>query len=139
MCGPLVLILLLAQSYHLCSHVQGESLQKLPSLIKIIKSHLQESCHFEFWGPSVKAPLFGAGLLIFNYLCNGPLDHGTTSHTGSIHFLEVVVRIAEVPDLHLLPNFITALQKGNTNKTVTCANNTMSVVLNLASAHHHFI
>lgn len=139
MCGPLVHIPLLSRRYHLCSLVQGDSLQKLPSLIKIIMSHLQESRHFEFWDPSLRAPTFGAGLLIFNYLCNGPLDHGTTSHTGSIHFLKVVVRIAEVPELHLLPNFITALQRDNTNNTVTCPNNTMSAVLNLASARHHFV
>lgn len=85
----------------------------------------RENCNFLFWRQSVRVPIFGAGMLIFNYLCNGPLDHGTTSHTGSIHFLEVVVRITEVAQLHLLPHLITALHKENIHDIATPAGKTM--------------
>ena len=45
------------------------------------------------------------------YLCNGPFHKRTTSQTGSVHFLKVVVRVAEVLADHYLANVISKIEK----------------------------
>ena len=45
------------------------------------------------------------------YLCNGPLYKRTTSQAGSVHFLKVVVRVAEVLADHYLANVISKIEE----------------------------
>jgi len=45
------------------------------------------------------------------YLCNGPFHKRTTSQTGSVHFLKVVVRVAEVLADHYFPDVISKMER----------------------------
>ena len=45
------------------------------------------------------------------YLCNGPFHKRTTSQTGTVHFLKVVVRVAEVLADHYLADVISKMDR----------------------------
>ena len=47
------------------------------------------------------------------YLCNGPFHERTTSQTGTVHFLKVVVRVAEVLADHYLADVISKMEREN--------------------------
>ena len=47
------------------------------------------------------------------YLCNGPFHKRTTSQTGTVHFLKVVVRVAEVLAHHYLADVISKMEREN--------------------------
>ena len=45
------------------------------------------------------------------YLCYGPLNERSTSHTGTIHFLKVVIRIAHILAQHDLTDVLPTLDR----------------------------
>ena len=45
------------------------------------------------------------------YLCNGPFHKRTTSQTGTVNFLKVVVRVAEVLADHYLADVISKMER----------------------------
>ena len=45
------------------------------------------------------------------YLCYGPLNKRSTSHTGTIHFLKVVIRIAKILAQHDLTDVLPTLDR----------------------------
>lgn len=45
------------------------------------------------------------------YLCNGPFHKRTTGQTGTVHFLKVVVRVAEVLAHHYLADVISEMER----------------------------
>lgn len=58
------------------------------------------------------------GCVLVFYLCNGPFDHRTACHTGSIDLLEIVIGIAQVACLHFFANIV-AVQKRANMKMIT--------------------